>query len=48
MNAAERAYLRTDLFERRRRLMQEWAHFIDPRNAGRADGGEVVPLRKRR
>jgi hypothetical protein len=40
--------MRGDLFEKRRKLMQEWAKFVDPRNARQAGGGEVVPLRKRR
>jgi integrase len=44
----EEAYMRGDLFEKRRKLMQEWAKFVDPRNARQAGGGEVVPLRKRR
>src|SRR5262249_11685384 len=40
-SAVERAYQRSDLFERRRRLMQDWADFC----AGKS-GGEIVPLRQ--
>jgi len=40
-NAVEAAYRRTDLFEKRRRLMAEWAGFC----ARPAASGEVVPLR---
>jgi integrase len=40
-NAVEAAYRRSDLFEHRRRLMQEWALFCA---APRAEG-EVVPIR---
>lgn len=38
-NRVERAYRRTDLFERRRRLMQEWADYIRPvtKNTRRRD-----------
>ncbi len=39
----EAAYRRGDLFEKRRRLMQEWAAFC-----GTSCGENVVPLRKRR
>jgi integrase len=38
----ELAYRRSDLFERRRRLMDDWAKYC-----ARNIGGEVVPLRKR-
>jgi integrase len=41
--AVERAYRRTDLFEKRRRLMEEWAAFC----ASPAATGDVVPLRAR-
>jgi integrase len=37
----EAAYRRGDLFERRRRLMADWAQFCE----GRPVGGEVVPIR---
>jgi integrase len=40
-NAAEAAYRRGDLFEKRRRLMQDWADFC----ASPARAGEVVTLR---
>jgi len=39
--AVERAYRRTDMFEQRRRLMQQWAEFC---GTPRAEG-DVVPLR---
>jgi integrase len=41
-SAVERAYRRTDLFDKRRRLMNEWARFCEqaPTTA------EVVPIRK--
>ena len=29
-NAVERAYLRTDLLDQRRELMQAWGDFLDP------------------
>ena len=37
----EAAYRRTDLFERRRRLMADWADFCD----GKSISAEVVPIR---
>jgi integrase len=41
-NAVERAYRRGDLFDQRRRLMQDWSHYCSqPRVTG-----DVVPLRK--
>jgi integrase len=43
-DAVVRAYKRTDLFDRRRRLMQAWSDFL-ARPA--ADAGMVVPLRAR-
>jgi integrase len=39
--AVERAYRRGDLFQKRRQMMDAWAHFCD----GPAAGGEVVPIR---
>jgi integrase len=39
--AVERAYRRGDLFQKRRQMMDAWAHFCD----GRPVGGEVVPIR---
>jgi integrase len=39
--AVEQAYRRSDLFDRRRRLMDEWAKFC----AAPAKAGEVVPIR---
>jgi integrase len=41
----ERAYQRSDLFDRRRRLMQDWAEFCA---APAAASGEVVALRSAR
>ena len=40
-NATEAAYARSDLFERRRRLMQDWDDYL------RQTGGQVVPMRRR-
>jgi integrase len=40
-NAVENAYRRTDMFERRRRLMADWANFCD----GKSISAEVVLLR---
>ena len=40
-NGVEAAYRRGDLFEKRRRLMAEWAAFC----AAPVHGGEVVPIR---
>lgn len=42
-NKVERAYRRGDLFEKRRRLMQDWARSCD---GALAVDGQVVPLRK--
>ena len=39
-NKVERAYRRGDLFDKRRRLMADWASFSEA-----APAGEVVPLR---
>ena len=39
-NQTEAAYARTDLFERRRRLMDEWAVYLD------GERGQVVALRR--
>jgi integrase len=41
-NRVEAAYRRGDLFEKRRRLMADWAHFCETPPAT----GEVVPLRR--
>ena len=41
----ERAYQRTDLFDKRRTLMDDWAAFCA---APIATGSTVVPIRKRR
>ena len=41
-NKAEAAYRRGDLFEKRRRLMQDWADYCE---AGQLTG-EIVPIRK--
>jgi integrase len=42
-NAVERAYNRGQLFDKRRRLMDEWAAYC---THGEAAGGKVVPLRR--
>jgi integrase len=42
-NKAEAAYRRGDLFEKRRRLMVEWASYC---TAARASGANVAPIRK--
>jgi integrase len=43
-NKTEAAYRRGDLFEKRRRLMDDWAGFLaQPLPAG----GDVVPMKKR-
>ncbi len=39
-NATEAAYARSDLFERRRRLMEDWAAYLGE------ERGQVVPLRR--
>lgn len=41
----ERAYRRGDLFDKRRRLMDDWATYVA---TGGAAGGDVVPLKGRR
>jgi integrase len=43
VNKTEAAYRRTDLFEKRRPLMQKWGSFCDQQVTG--DGATVVPLR---
>jgi integrase len=43
-NEVERAYKRTEFFDKRRKLMQTWASFCD----GPATGEKVVPIRKAR
>jgi integrase len=42
----ERAYKRGDLFDKRRRLMTEWAKFCATKPAETATGGTVVAMRK--
>ena len=39
-NPTEAAYARSDLFERRRRLMDDWAAYLDRTR------GQVIPLRR--
>ena len=41
-SAVERAYRRTDLFEKRRELMEAWARYCDA-----AGSGAIVPMRHR-
>lgn len=42
-NQVEAAYRRGDMFEKRRRMMEEWAMFC-AKPEGKAGGGEVVPI----
>jgi integrase len=42
-NAVERAYRRSDLFDKRRKLMEDWARYCTSPPAA----GEVVPIRGR-
>jgi integrase len=42
-NKVEAAYRRSDLFEKRRPLMQQWGSFCDPPTA---ESGAVVPVRR--
>ena len=44
-NKAEAAYRRGDLFEKRRRLMDDWANYCDE---GQATQALVIPIRKGR
>lgn len=44
-NKAEAAYRRGDLFEKRRRLMDDWANYCDD---GQATQAHVIPIRKAR
>ena len=44
-NAAERAYKRTDLFDKRRRLMAEWARYCEQKPVA-GESGAVVALRR--
>ena len=39
-NQTEAAYARSDLFQRRRRLMADWAAYLD------GERGQVIPFRK--
>lgn len=43
-DAVKEAYQRTDLLDKRRRLMQEWADFLD--NSHRINRSSVSPIRK--
>ena len=38
-NKTEAAYLRDDLFDKRRQLMEAWAQFIQSRDNKARDGG---------
>jgi hypothetical protein len=44
-DAVKAAYQRTDLLEKRRRLMQDWANFLDQASAQRTE--IVTPIRSR-
>jgi hypothetical protein len=39
-NKVEAAYRRGDLFAKRRRMMQEWADYLDKLK----DGAEIIPI----
>jgi integrase len=41
----EQAYLRSDFFAKRKRLMQSWAAYCNTRPAGAATGADVIALR---
>jgi integrase len=43
-SAVERAYQRSDLLERRRRLMLDWARFCSSPPAAQKAGANVVPI----
>jgi hypothetical protein len=43
-NAVQQAYQRTDLLEKRRRLMHDWADFID-QPWSESKGATVTPIR---
>jgi integrase len=43
-NKVQAAYRRTDMFEKRIPMMQDWADYCD----GRGEDGKVIPIRKRR
>ncbi len=43
-NAVQQAYQRTDLLEKRRNLMRDWANFLD--NPSVKDGANIIPIRK--
>lgn len=42
-NEVERAYLRSDMMEKRRKLMRDWQRYIDTPRAG----GKVLPMRRK-
>ena len=44
-DAVQKAYQRTDLLEKRRNLMIDWANFLDKPSA--KEGASVIPIRKR-
>ena len=41
-NKVEAAYRRGDLFDKRRKMMQEWADYLD----GLKNGADIVPINK--
>jgi hypothetical protein len=44
-SAVERAYMRTDLFDKRRRLMAEWAKYCERKPVKAAKTDNVTPFR---
>ena len=41
------AYQRTDLLEKRRRLMDEWSNYLDQPTINDSQGASVTPIRNR-
>ena len=44
-NKVEAAYARSDLFERRRALMEQWAEFLDGGNSRTVGGTRDGPIK---
>jgi integrase len=45
-SAVEAAYRRGDLFEKRRKMMNDWGEFTDRGTADSIEKGRVVPIRE--
>ena len=45
-SAVEAAYRRGDLFEKRRKMMNDWGEFTDRGTADSIEKGQVVPIRE--